>query len=425
MLGTHTAVPCGRTVVIRRQLTKPSPSKKFQYLNQPVFKAYKLRTCEGSCRAKDHNLFREFQFTMRVQFTTKLLEKFFKHELAIDLGSVNTLIYDPSEGILLNEPSVVAIDKYDGEVIAVGHHALKLLGREPRGIEVHRPIHCGTIFNFEVTTKMLRTFLLKVMDGYRRGDFVVGIPGSATPVEQRSVRDAVRDAGGGRVDLIDEGLAAGLGAGLSFDDERAHLVVDIGGGTTNIAIVASGGIVSSISLPAAGNAMDEAIRDYIRSKYCVHIGECSAEQVKKQLGALHEENRFEGEASLEVVGKNLIDGSASAINVTSEEVREALEPILSEIVAGAQRMIEDAQPEAVADIYYAGIILTGGGSLLKGMKERLKEELELHVTVPENPMTTVVIGAGVLLGDHQQLYRCSVKQDLPVWEGSEELVVTW
>ena len=144
----------------------------------------------------------------------KFIEKFFRNELAIDLGTVNTLIYQPDRGILLNEPSVVAIDRYDGEVVSVGHKALKLLGREPRGIEVHRPIRCGTIFNFEVAQKMLRSFIGKVTDGYRRGHFVVGIPGSATAVEQRSVRDAAHDAGGRRIDLVDEGLAAGLGAGL-------------------------------------------------------------------------------------------------------------------------------------------------------------------------------------------------------------------
>jgi rod shape-determining protein MreB len=355
----------------------------------------------------------------------QILEKFLKHELAIDLGSVNTLIYDPSKGVVLNEPSAIAIDRYDGEVVSVGYQALKLLGREPRGIEVHRPIRCGTIFNFEVTQKMLRSFLTKVMDSYRRGHFVVGIPGSATPLEQRSVRDAARDAGGSRIDLIDEGLAAGLGAGLTFDDERAHLVVDVGGGTTNIAVVASGGVVSSMSLPAAGNAMDEAIRDFIRSKYCVHIGESSAEQLKRDIGSMLVETTLESEQTLEVVGKHLSDGSACAIRVGGDEVRESLEPVLTEIVSGVRRIIEDAQPEAVSDIYYSGIILTGGGSLLKGMKERLREELKLHVTSPENPMTTVAIGAGVLLTNRQQLDRYSVRQDVPVWQGSEELVATW
>jgi rod shape-determining protein MreB and related proteins len=354
----------------------------------------------------------------------KFIEKFFKNELAIDLGTVNTLIYDPDRGILLNEPSIVAIDRYDDEVVSVGHKALKLLGREPRGIEVHRPIRCGTIYNFEVTQKMLRSFIVRVTDGYRRGHFVVGIPGSATAVEQRSVRDAARDAGGSRIDLVDEGLAAGLGAGLCFEDERAHLVVDIGGGTTNIAIVASGGVVASMSLPAAGNAMDESIRDYVRSKYCLQIGEYTAEAIKKDLGALGDELPID-EHVVEVVGRHVTDGSACAVKITAEEVREALESVLGEIVAGVRRVIEEAQPEAVADIYYSGIILTGGGSLLKGIKERLQKELRLRVTMPEDPISTVVIGIGTLLADSEKLYRCSIRPNLPVWQASEELVVSW
>ena len=355
----------------------------------------------------------------------KFLEQFFKHDLAIDLGTVNTLIYDPDKGIILNQPSVVAIDRYEGEVLAVGHQALKLLGREPRGVEVHRPIRGGTIFNFEVTQKMLRTFISRVTDGYRRGHFVVGVPGSATNVEQRSVRDAARDAGGSRVDLVDEGLAAGLGAGVSFDDERAHLVVDIGGGTTNIAIIASGGVVSSVSLTAAGNAMDESIRDYIRSNYFLHIGEYTAETVKKELGTLVSDDSSQDERRLEVVGKHLTDGTACAVQVSTNDVRLALEPILAEIVTGVRRVIEDAQPEAVADIYYSGVILSGGGSLLKGLKERLQQELGLRVTMPEDPMTTVVLGAGALIAQPDRLYRCAIRQNLPVWQSSEELVVTW
>ena len=355
----------------------------------------------------------------------KFIEMFFKNELAIDLGTVNTLIYQPDKGIVLNEPSVVAIDRYDGEVVCVGHKAVKLLGREPRGIEVHRPIRSGTIFNFEVAQKMLRTFIGKVTDvGYRRGHFVVGIPGSATAVEQRSVRDAAHDAGGRRIDLVDEGLAAGIGAGLAFDDERAHLVVDIGGGTTNIAIVASGGVVNSISLTAAGNAMDESIRDYVRSNYCLQIGEYTAEALKRELGTLGEDVPHD-ERKVQLVGKQLSDGFACAVHITADEVREALEPVIAEIVTGIRRVIEDAQPEAVADIYYSGMILTGGGSLLKGLKDRLQSELKLRAMMPEDPITTVAMGAGMLLNEPNKLYRCAVRQNLPVWQESEELVVSW
>ena len=354
----------------------------------------------------------------------KFIEKFFKDELAIDLGTVNTLIYQPDRGVVLNEPSVVAIDRYDGEVVSVGHKALRLLGREPRGIEVHRPIRSGTIFNYEVTKKMLRSFIGSVTDGFRRGHFVVGIPGSATAVEQRSVRDAVHEAGGSRIDLVDEGLAAGLGAGLSFDDERAHLVVDIGGGTTNVAIVASGGIVNSMSLNAAGNAMDEAIRDYVRSNYCLQIGESTAETLKKEMGVLGEAIPLD-DRKVKIVGKQLSDGSACAVHITAEEVREVLEPVLGEIVSGVRKVVEDAQPEACADIYYSGVILTGGGALLKGIKDRLQSELKLRAMIPEDPITTVAIGAGSLLASPQQLHRCAIRPNLPVWQEAPELVVSW
>ena len=354
----------------------------------------------------------------------KFVEMLFKNDLAIDLGTLNTLIYRPDRGVVLNEPSVVAIDRYDGEVVSVGYKALRLLGREPRGIEVHRPIRSGTIHNFEVTRKMLRSFIGSVSDGFKRGHFVVGIPGSATAVEQRSVRDAAHDAGGTRIDLVDEGLAAGIGAGLAFDDERAHLVVDIGGGTTNIAIVASGGVVASTSLTAAGNAMDESIRDYVRSNYCLQIGENTAEVLKKEMGVLGEAIPVD-DRKVKIVGKQLSDGSACAVHVTAEEVREALEPVINDIVAGVRRVIEDAQPEAVADIYYSGVILTGGGSLLKGIKDRLQTELKLRATMPEDPITTVVIGAGRLLADPQQLHRCAIRPNLPVWHESSELVVSY
>jgi rod shape-determining protein MreB len=354
----------------------------------------------------------------------KFIEMLFKNDLAIDLGTVNTLIYRPDRGVVLNQPSVVAIDRYDGEVVSVGHKALRLLGREPRGIEVHRPIRSGTIFNFEVTQKMLRSFIGGVSDGFKRGHYVVGIPSSATAVEQRSVRDAAHDAGGSRIDLVDEGLAAGIGAGIAFDDERAHLVVDIGGGTTNIAIVASGGVVSSTSLTAAGNAMDESIRDYVRSNYCLQIGENTAEVLKKEMGVLGEAIPVD-DRKVKIVGKQLSDGSPCAVHVTAEEVREALEPVLSEIVTGVHRVMEDAQPEAVADIYYSGVILTGGGSLLKGIKDRLQTELKLRATMPEDPTTTVVIGAGRMLADPPQLHRCAIRPNLPVWQESEELVVSW
>src|SRR5499427_9571530 len=216
-----------------------------------------------------------------------ILSSFFAEDLAIDLGTVNTIIYTPAQGVVLNEPSIVAIHKYTREVMSVGEPALKLLGREPNDTEVYRPIRRGAIDNFEISQQFLRELISRVQhkDNPKRSHLVIGVPGSSTPLERRSVKDAARDAKAGRVDLIDEGLAAALGAGLDFDDEQARLVVDIGGGTTNIAILASGGVINSVSLPAAGNAMDEAIRDYLRVRYAIQIGERTAERVKRELGS--------------------------------------------------------------------------------------------------------------------------------------------
>jgi rod shape-determining protein MreB len=357
-----------------------------------------------------------------------ILRGFFTDDLAIDLGTVNTLVYAPGRGIVLNEPSVVAIHKYTGEVLAIGAEAFKLLGREPRDTEVHRPIRGGTIEDFEVTEKMLAAFINRVHDGHqKRSHLVIGVPGSATALEQRSVRDAAHDAKATRVDLVDEGLAAAIGAGLDFDEERAHLIVDIGGGTTNIAIIASAAVISSVSLRAAGNNMDEAIRDYVRSKYTMQLGERTAEEVKKELGtarAPQPEEPFQ-ERFMEVVGKDLADGSAKAVEIGSLEVCEAIEPVIAEIIAGVRRVIEESQPDVTADIYHTGIILTGGGALLDGIAERLQRELRLHVAIADEPLASVALGAGRLLAHPEKLQRVSIRQDVPAWQASEELIVNW
>src|SRR5262245_24611621 len=276
-----------------------------------------------------------------------ILSGFFSEDLAIDLGTVNTVVYTPTDGVVLNEPSVLALHKYSGEVLSVGSAALKLLGREPNDTEVHRPIRRGAIDDFEISQKFLRTLISRVQhqDHPKRSHLVIGVPGSSTPLERRSVKDAARDAKAGRVDLIDEGLAAGLGAGLDLEDEQARLVVDIGGGTTNVATLASGGVISSVSLTAAGNAMDEAIRDYLRIRYAVQIGERAAERVKRKLGSACESRTGQSDRQMEVVGKQLANGSALPITLSAPEVRQALEPVLSEIVSAVRRVIEDSKPE--------------------------------------------------------------------------------
>jgi rod shape-determining protein MreB len=324
---------------------------------------------------------------------------------------------------------VVAIHKYTGEDLAVGSEAFKLLGREPRDTEVHRPIRGGTIENFEVAEKMLAAFINRVHGGQqKRSHLVIGVPGSSTSLEQRSVRDAARDAKATRVDLVDEGLAAAIGAGLDFEDERAHLVVDIGGGTTNVAIIASGAVVSSVSLPAAGNAMDEAIHSYVRSKYSMLIGERTAEEIKKEMGTARTLQPADDAADIrrtELVGKDLLDGSAKAVEMTNSEVCEAIEPVLSEIITGVRRVIEDSQPGVTADIYHTGIILSGGGALMDGMAERLQEELRLHVVLAEEPLAAVTLGAGRLLAEPERLQRVAIPSDVPAWQMSEELIVNW
>lgn len=353
-----------------------------------------------------------------------ILSGLFSNDLAIDLGSVNTVVYDPTHGAVLSEPSAVAINKYTGKVVAVGSEAFKQIGREPNDIEVCRPIRRGAIDDFDRFEQFLREIIKRAQhkEHPMRSHLVIGVPGSSTPVERRSVRNAAHDASAGRVDLVDEGLAAALGAGLDLDDEKAHLVVDIGGGTTNIAILASGGVVCSVSLPAAGNAMDEAIRDYLHGKYTVQISEGTAEHVKRELGMAWKSDQ--GYKQIEVVGKQLANGAALPITIDSLEVSAALEPILLEIISAVRRVIEEAKPEATADIYYSGLVLTGGTALLKGMAERLQNDLSLKVTTAEDPLTTVAMGAGRLLAEPEKLHRAALRLDVPIWEDAEKFAVT-
>jgi rod shape-determining protein MreB len=357
-----------------------------------------------------------------------ILSSFFADDLAIDLGTVNTVIFTPEQGIVLNEPSILAINKYSREVLSVGSQALKLLGREPNDTEVHRPIKRGAIDSFEISQLFLRTLISRVQhhDHPKRSRLVVGVPGSSTPLERRSVKDAARDAKARSVDLIDEGLAAALGAGIDFDNEQARLIVDIGGGTTNIAILASGGVVNSISITAAGNAMDESIRDYLRLRYAVNFGERTIERVKRELGSASADQwDTHLDKEFEIVGKQLANGAALPVEISAREVRNAIQPVVAEIISAVRRVIEDASPEVTADIFYSGVILTGGGALLHGMSNRLQSELNLNVTVPEDPLTTVALGAGRLLSDPERLQRASLRLDAPAWESAEKLIVNW
>lgn len=355
-----------------------------------------------------------------------VIRNLFMDKLAIDLGTVNTRIYAPGAGIVLDEPSAIAVDKYTGAVVSVGAEAYRMLGREPRDTAVHCPISGGQVGEPEVTRKMLAALIGRARGGRAgRRHLVLGLPCSSTMIEQRSLRDAAQDVKATRLDLVDEGLAAALGAGA--DIGRAHLVVDVGGGTTNVAIVCSGKVISSTSLPAAGGAMSEAIRDYVRGEYAMRLGEQTVEEVKRGLGAarLVDTHGPAEERRMEVVGKDLPSGLAKSVELGSVEVREAIEPVLSELIAGVRRAVEEAQPEVTADLHHTGVILAGGGALLRGLVERLRSELRLHVALADEPQTAVARGLGRLLANPEGLRRGAIRQDVPAWQASEDLVVDW
>jgi rod shape-determining protein MreB and related proteins len=355
------------------------------------------------------------------------IRNIFTDDLAVDLGTVNTIIYTPERGIVINEPSAIAMNKFTGEVFGVGNEAFKLLGREPFDTVVHRPIRNGVIEDHELTQKMLAEFINRVHNGRnKRSRLVVGVPGSSTAVERRSVIDSAKLLKAARIDIVDEGLAAALGAGLEFNEEAAQFVVDIGGGTTNATIISSAAVVYSSSLRAAGISMDEAIRDYMRQQYEIQIGERMAEQVKKELGcACDAEAERRKDQRMMVIGKQLTDGMARAIEVTAAEIRTALEPVLSDMIMEVRRAVEQAHPDVTADIYYKGVLLTGGGALLHGIDERLQDDLNLPVRVAQEPLLAVALGAGKLLTDQKRLKRAAIRPNAPDWQASEELVVNW
>lgn len=353
-----------------------------------------------------------------------LIRNLFMDKLAVDLGTVNVRVYAPGTGVILDEPSAIAVDKYTGGVLSIGAEAYRMLGREPRDTTVHCPISGGQIAEPEMARKMLGALIRRARGGrVGRLHLVVGLPCSSTMLGQRSVRDAVQDIKATRLDLVDEGLASALGAGT--DVGRAHLLVDIGGGTTNVAVICSGKVISSTSLTAAGGAMSEAIRDYVRGKYAMRLGEHTLEEVKRGLGAarLVDTHAPAEERRMEVVGKDLSSGLSKSVALGSVEVREAMESVLSELIAGVRRVVEESQPEVTADLHHTGVILAGGGALLRGMVERLGSELRLHVALADEPQTAVARGLGSLLTNPDGLRRGAIRQDVPAWQVSEDLVV--
>ncbi len=331
----------------------------------------------------------------------------FSTDLAIDLGTASTLVYVNGKGIVCNEPSVVAIEKKSGKVLAVGAEAKRMLGRTPGNIVAIRPIKDGVIADFDVTEKMLSHFITKA---HNRKAFVsprviIGIPAKITQVEQRAVRDSAELAGAREVYLIEQPIAAAIGAGLPITEPSGNMVVDIGGGTTDIAVISLAGIVYSDSVRVAGDKMDEAILSYIKRKYNLLMGEHMAEMIKMELGSAYP---MEEKRSMLIKGRDLISGIPKTLEVNSDEIREALGEPVSAIVDAVKIALENTPPELASDIIDRGIVLAGGGSLLRGLDMRLREEVNLPIITVENPLTTVVMGTGKVLDELDLLKKVSV-----------------
>jgi rod shape-determining protein MreB and related proteins len=328
----------------------------------------------------------------------------FSSDLAIDLGTANTLVFMKGRGIVVSEPSIVAINKVTNKVEAVGSDAKDMLGRTPANIVAIRPMKDGVIANFEVAEKMLQHFIKQAHNGksWVNPRLVIGIPSEITQVERRAVEDSAHSAKASEVYLVEEAVAAAIGAGLPITEPGGNMVVDIGGGTTDIAVISMSGLVYSSSIRVAGNEMDEAITQYIKRKYNLLIGERTAESIKIELGSAFP---LDEPLTREVRGRNLIEGIPKTITITDEEIREALSDSVAAIVNAVRVALEKTPPELSSDIVERGIVLTGGGALLKHLDKRLSLETALPVTVAEDPLLSVVLGTGKMLSDFDLLKR--------------------
>jgi rod shape-determining protein MreB len=328
--------------------------------------------------------------------------------MAIDLGTANTLVYVKGEGIVLNEPSIVAIHQADNTVLAVGKEAKAMLGRTPGNIVAIRPLKDGVIADFDVTEKMLGYFIRRVHKrrALVRPRIVIGVPSGITQVEKRAVRDSAMQAGAREVYLIEEPMAAAIGAGMPITEPGGNMVVDIGGGTTEVAVISLSGIVYSRSVRIAGDEMDEAIVQYIRKNYNLLVGERRAEEIKIKLGSAYPMGG--DRRTVEVKGRDLIDGIPKTIVIGDDEIREALrEPIMT-IVDAVRTALERTPPELAADIVDKGIVLTGGGALLKGLDHLLRQETNLPITVAEDPLSCVALGTGKVLDELDLLKKVAI-----------------
>ena len=333
---------------------------------------------------------------------------FFSNDLAIDLGTANTLVNVKGQGIVLREPSVVAINSTTKEVQAVGEEAKQMLGRAPGTISAIRPMKNGVITHFEVTEKMISHFIRKVHNNRKtlvRPRVVIAVPSGITQVEKRAVRDSAESAGAREVFLIEEPMAAAIGVDLPVQEPTGNMIIDIGGGTTEVAIISMSGIVFSRSVRIAGDEMDEAIVNYIKKKYNLLIGERTAEEVKIHIGSAYPLNES---MTMEVKGRDLIAGIPKTLIVSDEEIREALTETFGAIVEAVKIALERTPPELAADIVDKGVVIAGGGSLIKGLDILLKEATGLPITLAMDPLSAVAIGAGKVLADPKLLRKVTI-----------------
>ncbi|MDJ0789263.1 MAG: rod shape-determining protein [Myxococcota bacterium] len=340
------------------------------------------------------------------------LAGFFSSDLAIDLGTANTLVYVKGRGLICSEPSVVAVAKDNtgrgDKVLAVGHEAKEMLGRTPGGIRAIRPIKDGVIADFEITEAMLRYFIQRAHNRRKlvRPRIVICVPPCITSVEKRAVRESALSAGAREVYLIEEPMAAAIGAGLDVTAATGNMVVDIGGGTTDVAVISLSGIVTSRSIRCGGDAMDEAIINYVRRKYNMLVGERSAEQIKVTIATASDAAKS---STMEVKGRDLVAGIPKVVVATSDEIREALMEPLGQIVETVHLTLEKTPPELAADIVDRGIMLVGGGSLLGGLDVVLRQETKLPILRSEDPFTAVVHGAGRALDNLELLKEVAIQ----------------
>ncbi|MCW2888887.1 MAG: rod shape-determining protein MreB [Streptosporangiaceae bacterium] len=335
---------------------------------------------------------------------------FLGRDMAVDLGTANTLVYVRGRGIVLNEPSVVAINTNTGKIVAVGIEAKRMIGRTPGNIVAIRPLKDGVIADFDVTERMLRYFIQKV---HKRRHFakpriVVAVPSGITGVEQRAVKDAGYQAGARRVYIIEEPMAAAIGAGLPVYEPTGNMVVDIGGGTTEVAIISLGGIVTSQSVRVGGDELDQAVITFSKKEYSLMLGERTAEEIKMAIGSAYPFG--EDEPHAEIRGRDLVSGLPKTIVISAEEVRRAIEEPVNAIVDAVKTTLDKCPPELSGDIMDRGIALTGGGALLKNLDERLREETGMPIHLVDNPLDSVVIGTGKCVEDFESLRQVLVPE---------------